>query len=48
MGLTNVQLWPQFPKLATERGEVIHQANVSGWSSPQHPPPADQGLGPGP
>jgi hypothetical protein len=47
MGLTTVRLWLQFPKLATERGEVVHQAQGVGVVVAQHPPAAGQALGRG-
>jgi hypothetical protein len=33
--LTNVELWLQFLKLPTDRGEVVIEVRVSGWSSPR-------------
>jgi hypothetical protein len=42
--LTNVQLWLQFPKLATDRGKVVHRLEGVGVVVAQHPSVAGQSL----
>jgi hypothetical protein len=43
MGLTNVELWPQFLKLPTDRGEVVHRGQ--GVSGGRRPVPAGRRPG---